>query len=158
MKKPKDFNIFRIRYYADKVNVRKAIFLQDDDLEQHKQHHERAEDYNNLFWQMVEKVTSIPHEQWAIKYFLSARECAIEELWDKHDILIPQTEEYFYWFIPKENTELTNWIQLNCKLPFKIIKRCEYSSCLDRKKTTWQREEAEKFTTENLSNLNLPNE
>ncbi len=141
----KDYTIFKIRYYADGINVRKGIF-NGDDIE----HHQRAKEYNNFFWQMVEKATGHPLKYWATKYFLSSRECATEELHDLHDIYIPESEEYYYWFIPIYMTELTEWIQSNCKLPFKIVKRSTYSSCLNNDKTNWRRMDAEAFTKKHL--------
>ena len=158
MNKSKDYTIFKIRYYADGINVRKGIFSNDDDKEQRQQHWDRAQEYTRFFWEMFEKSTGKSHKQYCMKYFLSSRECAIEELWADYDVLIPEAEEHYYWFIPKHMTELTEWIKDNCKLPFKVVRRSEYSSCLNNQKTTWRREDAEEFTKKNLANLNIPNE
>jgi hypothetical protein len=151
MIKSKDFTIFQIRYYADGINVRKGIFGNDSNR---VQHHQRAEDYNKFFWQMVEQVTGRKSKYYSLKYFLSSRECAVEELFDKYDILIPDSEEYYYWFIPIHMPELSEWIQKNCNLPFKVVKRSPYSSCLNNSKTNWRREQAEAFTKEHLPQLN----
>ncbi len=149
MKKSSDYNIFKIRYYADGINVRKGKFDCDD-----KQHRERAQEYNKLFWEMFEKVTGSPANYWRAKYFLSSKECAIEALHEKYDIMIPESEEYQYWFIPKSIPDISEWIKNNCKLPFKIIVRSPYSTTfINRGKTTWRREDAEEFTKNNLPNL-----
>lgn len=153
MRKSKDFNIFKIRYYADGINIRKGIFSKKDDAEQTKQHWDRAQEYTKFFWEMFEKVTGKPHKQYCMKYFLSSSDCGVEELWADHDIFIPQSEESFYWFIPKHMTELTEWIKENCKLPFKVVTRSEYSSCLNNQKTDWRRKDAEEFTKKHLPNL-----
>jgi hypothetical protein len=68
-----------------------------------------------------------------------------EELYDKYDILIPETEEYYYWFIPNDMIDLIDWVKDNCSLPFQIVRRTPYSSLIGREKTTWRREDAKKI-------------
>ena len=145
MNRPKDFTIFKIRYYADGINVRKGIFSDSNNTEQKRQHWERAKEYNSFFWTMVEKATGHPMVYWATQYFMSASECAREELFDRHTIYIPECEEHYYWFIPNSKTELIEWVKTNCQLPYKIVKRCSYSSNLNNEKTTWRRKQAEEF-------------
>lgn len=149
VKKSKDYIIFKIRYYADGINVRKGVFGDKEDEMQRKQHWYRANEYIKFFWSMFEKVTNIDHTYYSKKYFLSSMECAVEELFEKYDILIPDAEEYYYWFIPKKEHVFIEWIHNNCTLPFKIVKRSEYSSCLNNSKTTWKRSRVEKWYTEN---------
>lgn len=60
---PSDYTIFKIRYYADGINVRKGKFDGDD-----KQHWERAKEYNSFFWKMIEKVTNQNFDYWCIHY------------------------------------------------------------------------------------------
>jgi len=143
--KSSDYTIFKIRYYADGIDVVKGKFDGDDN-----QHWERAQEYNKFFWEMVEKVTGYPHKYWALKYLLSSRECATEELHDKYDIIIPESEEYYYWYIPKSMSSISKWVEENCKLPFKIVIKSPYGSSLNREKTDWRRKESEEFTKKHL--------
>lgn len=145
---PSDYTIFKIRYYADGINVIKGKFEGDDE-----QHWNRAQEYNKFFWEMVEKVTGKYQKDWSLEYFLSSKECAVEELWDKWDILIPESEEYYYWFIPNKMTDLIDWIKNNCKLSIQVVNRSPYSSLLNREKTTWKRDSAREFTKKNLPKL-----
>lgn len=147
--RPSDYTIFKIRYYADGINVRKGQFDGDD-----KQHWDRAQEYTKFFWQMVEKVTNKPHSEWIKDYFLSTNECVREELHEKYDIIIPESEEYYYWYIPNTMTELISWINENCKLPFQIVKRSPYNSILNREKTTWRRSNAKEFVVKNFNKFN----
>jgi hypothetical protein len=138
--KSSDYTIFKIRYYADGINVIKGKFDSDP-----QQHWDRAQSYNNLFWRMFENVSGITETDWRKDYFLSSKECAVEELYDKYDILIPETEEYYYWFIPNDMIDLIDWVKDNCSLPFQIVRRTPYSSLIGREKTTWRREDAKKI-------------
>lgn len=122
----KQYTILKIRYYADGINVRKGIFT--DDNKTNVQHYERAKLYVELFWNMVFKVTGKKMIDYTFGF---NREQAIEELTTKHGIVIPEGEEYYYWHIPIENTELIEWVKTECKLPFKILKRSPYSHVLD---------------------------
>ena len=151
MKKSKDYTIFKIRYYADGININKGIFGDDNSL---VQHHQRAELYTRFFWEMVETVTGKSSEYYSLKYILSSRECATEELFDEYDILIVDSEQYYYWFIPNSMNEISEWVYNNCKLPFKVVKRSPYNTLLNREKTNWRRKEAEEFTKEALTHLN----
>lgn len=58
-----DYTIFKIRYYADGINVSKGKFEGDD-----KQHWERGKEYNSFFWKMVEKVTNRTFKDWIKEY------------------------------------------------------------------------------------------
>ena len=138
--RPSDYTIFKIRYYADGINVRKGKFDGDDD-----QQWDRAQEYTKFFWEMFQKVTGKPHSDWVEEYFLSSRECAIEELHEKYDIIIPESEEYYYWYIPNTMDNIIQWVKDNCKLPFQIVRRSPYNSILDRPKTTWRRDDAKKL-------------
>ena len=141
--KSTDFTIFKIRYYADGIDVVKGKFDGDD-----KQHWDRAQEYTRFFWEMFERVTGVEHKDWIRKYFFSSRECATEELHDKYDIIIPESEENYYWYIPNTMGDLIQWIKDNCNLPFQIVRRSPYSTIINRDKTTWRREQAEKFAKE----------
>ena len=138
-KKSSNYHIFKIRYYADGINVRKREFNGDI-----KQGYERGKEYFELFWSMVAKITGHPFEYWNDEYFFYAKECAIEELCEKHDIYIPVSGEYYYWYVPKTFTDMPAWMELNCKLPFKKLIRAHM--VLDYEPTTSQREEARKKT------------
>lgn len=139
----KDYTIFKIRYYADGINVRKGKFEGDD-----KQHWDRAKEYGDFFWRFFEKTTGESHKEWVYKYFLSSRECAIEELHDIYDIIIPESEEYYYWYIPNKLADIIDWVKENCKLPFTIVKRAPSQWVFNVEKTTWKRESAAKRTAE----------
>lgn len=146
---PSDYTIFKIRYYADDINVSKGKFDGDEN-----QQWERAQEYTKFFWQMVEKVTGKSHSEWVKEYFLSTKECALEELHEKYDIIIPESEEYYYWYIPNTLSDLIQWIGENCKLPFQIVRKSPYNSILDRPKTTWRRSDAKDFVVKNFNKFN----
>ena len=149
---PKDYTIFKIRYYSDAVNVVRGKFSETD--EDRQQAWDRAKQYQDFFWKMVEKVTGNPHEYWSVKYFLSSTDCSREELHELYDIIIPESEEYYYWYIPNTMTDLIEWIKSECKLPFQIVQRAPYNRVIqDREKTTWRREEAEKFVKKHMPEL-----
>ncbi len=131
-KKTSDYTIFKIRYYADGVNVRKGIFKGDD-----KQAWDRAKLLTSLFGDMVEFVTKKPISFWIDKFGFGYTDCMKEELHEHFGIIIPNSEEYDYWFIPNELTDVINWIKENCKLPYTIAKRTEFSNdWISRKKPT----------------------
>jgi len=144
-----DYTIFKIRYYSDGINVSKGKFEGDD-----KQHWERGKEYNSFFWKMVEKVTNRTFKDWIKEYSFYPSECATEELFEKYKIYIPESEEFYYWYIPNTMTDIIEWIKSDCKLPFTIAIRAPYNRVLsERQPTTWRRDKAREFTIKNLSNL-----
>lgn len=139
--KSSDYNIYKIKYYGDNGRT-------------DKQHHERAIAYIGFFWKMVERVTGHSFSYWNDKYFLHATECAIEELHEQYKIIIPESEEYYHWYIPKSMSRVSSWVEQNCKLPFKKLLRAHFSATnLNREATTWKRESASARTKTNLNSL-----
>lgn len=138
-----DYITFKIRYYADGINVRLGKFQGDN-----KQHHERGAEYIRFFWEMVEKVTGHAMKYWYNKYLSMTMDCIKEELHEKYGIIIPEGEEHYLWYIPINMVDLINWIEMNCKLPFKKLVRPPMTNIRNREVTTWRREESEKFKNE----------
>lgn len=146
--KSSDFNIYKIRYYADGINFKKN----KPDVYDEKQHWERAQEYNKFLWQLIEKVTKKSMKKWTEEYFLSSRDCAIEELYDKYDVIIPEGEIFSYWYIPKSMVDICEWIEGNCKLPFKKLIKAPMGNIRNRQKTTWRRDTAKKSLPDILKN------
>lgn len=109
-----DFNIYKIRVYADGIDVVKGKF--DGDT---LQHHERAKEYINFFNNLVEKITGNPRAYYYNKYMFFNSESVAELLRSDYNIYIIDEEEYNWWFIPKSNKEISDWVEENCKLPYK---------------------------------------
>lgn len=99
-----DFVIFKIRYYGDND----------------QQHWQRAQEYNKFFWDMVFKITGFSSNYWVDEYGLGAQDCVKEELYEMFGILIPNSEEYEFIYVPKKLSGLIEWIKKNCKLPYTI--------------------------------------
>lgn len=116
------YTIFKIRYYADNINVSKGIFPNDNETK--LQQYERAKECVRFFWDMVFKLTGKTVTDYKIFY---GKEEATKDLFLNHGIIIPEGEEYHYWHIPSDNIELVEWIKTECKLPFKVLKRSPYS-------------------------------
>ena len=117
-RKMSDYTIFKIRYYADGVDIVKGVF--DDDK---NQGWERAKLLNTLFSDFVEFITKKPVSYWMGKYGFGYTDCMKEELHESYGIIIPNSEEYDYWFIPNEMKDVIEWVKSNCKLPYSIVKK-----------------------------------
>jgi len=128
-RKMTDYTIFKIRYYADSVNIAKGKF--DDEK---NEGWERGKLLNSLFTGMVEFITNKPVSYWMDKYGFGYIDCMKEDLHETYGIIIPNSEEYEYWLIPNEMTDVIEWVKENCKLPYSIVKRYADNDWLSRKK------------------------
>lgn len=89
-----------------------------------KKHQEAAQLHNAFFWKFVEHVSGKTHDYFIREYMLSSNECAIEELEANHKLVLLPGEGWFTYFLPKGDTELTEWFKENCKhIPNKVLKR-----------------------------------
>lgn len=113
-----NYNIYRVRFYADGINVVKGKFDGDD-----QQHRQRAKDYNNLYWELVEKVTGKDWKYYHNTYMMYTTESVNEILKEEYDIRIHGGEEYYWWFIPKTLTEISDWIEGEKRLPIRKMLR-----------------------------------
>lgn len=119
--KCKDYFIFKLRYYADKKILDKwhTTFSHVP-----KQHMERARLSNDFFWNLIEKITGKNKNEWYSTYMFDTNDCALEAMEETHGIyrwLL--TEGYYTYFVPKQHTEIIEWVKLNIKSPYKILKR-----------------------------------
>lgn len=120
------FNIYKIRVYADGINILKSKYDGDP-----VQHNERAKEYLSFFAKLVKKLTGKPMSYFYLRCTSFHQEIIKELLKKDYGIIVVTGEEYNWWFVPKNNKELSSWVEENCKLPFKIVKRCPNFSSLD---------------------------
>lgn len=138
-----NYNIYRIRFYGDGINVVKGKFDADP-----VQHRERAEEYVSFYWRLVKLVTGEDARYYHRNYMLYTNEVVNEILKEKYDIRICGGEEYYWWFIPKSMPDVCKWVETECKLPIRKMLRTPNFSSLDSPNTDWFRKESEKFTKE----------
>jgi hypothetical protein len=148
--KKSDFNIYKIRVYADGIDVVKSKFDGDP-----IQHNERAKEYVDFFGKMVEKVTGQSMRYYYTKYMFFAKESVVELLKANYDIRVVEGEEYNWWFIPKENKEVSDWVENNCKLPFRKALRSPNFASLDSDSNDYWRKKAEELTKDYKMKNNL---
>jgi hypothetical protein len=148
--KKSDFNIYKIRVYADGIDVVKSKFDGDP-----IQHNERSKEYVDFFGKMVEKVTGQSMRYYYTKYMFFAKESVVELLKADYDIRVVEGEEYNWWFVPKENKEVSDWIEKNCKLPFRKALRSPNFASLDSDSSDYWRKKAEELTKDYKMKNNL---
>lgn len=121
------------KYSGDKFNSPEA----------RKQRKDRTIGYHKFFWDFVEKVTGFSMEYWNKKYFLDARECAMEQLECDHGIHIGEyswSRRVFH--IPIEQTELVKWVLENLpNNPHEVYKKFYIPRELEKSQLQWRREE-----------------
>lgn len=120
--KCEDYFIIKVRFYASRYYLKK---FHNDEPIGIKKHWEAAKNHTEFFWNFIEKVTKKSHEDYINEYFFSSKECAIEEIHEVYGIIIVEGEGYYKYFIPRNdsNLELVEWIKINCKNSFKILKK-----------------------------------
>lgn len=115
----KNYFKVKIRYYADKKLLDRS---RGGNLP--AQHRERAALYNDFFWKFVEKVTGKTNLEFHDIYMFGATECAHEEMEQTHGIVIKLFEDgYYTYYIPNNHLEIIEWVKLNVKSPYKVLKR-----------------------------------
>lgn len=125
--KCKDYHIIKVRIYASKYILDK--FHKDKNNKNKpypKQHRDRAEQYTKFFWEFFTYVTGITAKEWRSKYFFDSRECALEELQDKHGILTSDASGERIFLIPKGKEEIFEWFKENVKLPYNVVSVLKY--------------------------------
>lgn len=136
-----DYFIFKLRYYADKR-------ILDRFGPSHTQHYERAKLSHEFLWALVEKVTNKKEEYWHQEYIFNSVECALEEIAETHGIhRWVFRDAYYTYFIPKEHIEIIEWIKLNIKSPYKILKKSSSGYVAEAKDLQYHRN-ASKIHTE----------
>jgi hypothetical protein len=87
------------------------------------------------------------------KYFMSARECAIEELWADHDILVDNREGWCWYYVPKNKPDLFQWIIDNSQeIKHKVMQRASINPKYVSK-TDWQRVDSAEQTAKFFSKI-----
>ena len=122
--KCEDYFIVKLRYYADE-RVLKAFYKTPghETLPLPKQHRERAQLYNNFYWDFVEKITGKNHKNWIKEYLFLTKECVEDEINESHGIMILSGEGWATFFIPKRYVDLFEWVKNNTTVPIKIVKK-----------------------------------
>ncbi len=107
-----------------------------------KKHMEACQKSNDFFVKLFEHVTGQDYyEEHTPRYFLGAKECAIEILESDFNIILSPGEGWFEYLIPKNNPQLFQWILDNKgDIPFKITKRSNIDLYFHQP-TTWRREQ-----------------
>lgn len=150
-KKSKDYYIIKICYYAD-------AYLKYNHKETEKtikEHWERAKTYQVFKWKFIEKVTGLPQKYWHTTYPFYASECAFEQIEEEHQIICELCNGgWFTYLIPRENTELFEWVKENLPdNPYKVMKKISLSwRSYSNKNLKYKREQALAFA----KGLNLP--
>ncbi len=122
--KCKDFNIYKIRYYADRKLLDKYNIDKENNVPNTfmpKQHSERAKNYNKFLWDSVEFLTGKDNEYHHKKYGLGALECTFYDIRDYYHILLLKGEGESSIFIPKEDNEYHQWFLENINIPYRKV-------------------------------------
>ncbi len=142
--KCKDYFIIRLRYYADKHILDK--WHSTDGAPTPKQHWNRAQEINRFFRAFFEQATNTTYTSFISEYMISTRECMIEELSTKYNIVISDGEVWKTWFIPKENTELIQWVLDNVTLPYTTPSKTGTHKLEYRENSSYWRDESREET------------
>lgn len=145
-----DYNIYKIRFYADGIDVVKGKFDGDEN-----QHQQRAKDYNSLYWELVEKLTGKDWKYYHNTYMMFTIESVNEILKEEYDIRIHGGEEYYWWFIPKELTEISQWIENEKRLPIRKMLRSPNFLSLNDPPSDFFRKKGLEFTEKMKKKFNL---
>lgn len=135
--KCKNYFIIKLRYYASPYFMKK---FHKGDAIANKKHYEAAVNYNNFIRKFIEIVSERPFSYYEKEFFLNSKECAYEDIHESHGIIIEQIKGYYILMIPKEHSDIINWVKINVDIPFKILQKCEIGFG-DYRPTTWKREE-----------------
>lgn len=142
--KCKNYIIFLVKYFADKD---KSGNIDLDNIEVLKKHHERAEKYINFCWKLIEHITGKNLNWWIEEYAgYDSKECAFEYLWEHYGILTTDRSGVMQFMIPKEKTELVEWIKNNLENPYTMPKKTDIRAFdLRTEAPKWRRESALNF-------------
>jgi hypothetical protein len=115
-----DYNIIRVRYYADEYRLKKYGL---DDKKTLLQHRDRARDANDFIWKLAEKLSGKDSMWWHMTYMFSASECFEEYLEFDEKILVSHQEGWKTYYIPKEREDVFQWFKDNLINPYKVVKK-----------------------------------
>lgn len=133
--KCKDYFILKVNDYT---------YIKDD----HHGNMERAKAFYDFKWALVEYVTGKDNEWWIWTHMLQTIECAFEEMDTDHGLITMNSDKHITFLIPKDNPELFQWLQDNCITEYKVLKKTRIG--WRNGPTTWKREEARRFTKEQI--------
>ncbi len=118
--KCKDYYIVKLRTYADESLLKKC---RGDNDPLPAQHHQRAKQYVKFLWEFIEYLTGTPSSDFHLRYFMSSRDCALEQIAEDFGIIFSDGEGWNTIFIPKTNDMAYNYVIDNCGLPYKVVKK-----------------------------------
>jgi len=84
----------------------------------------------NFKWSVIEELTNKTEEEWQFNYMLETYECAFEEIYENHKIVIEVLRRSILFYIPKEKiNEYNNLLNIirEKKLDYKILKKTQIS-------------------------------
>ena len=129
-------------YYI--VKVKSNIYVKDDNVG----NMERAKAFNYFRWSVAVYVTGKDRSWWNWTHMMDSLECAYEEMDEKHGVLTIEHSKHLTFLIPKDNTELFEWLKEECSFDYKVLKKTELGWVIDP--TTWRREQSRAFTKKQI--------
>lgn len=139
--KCKDYFIIKIRYYANDRLLRKW----HAGGEMPTQHWERAKEYIEFMWMLVEEVTGNDMKYWHEKYMFEAKECAMEEIEEEYSIFYSGGEGWATLMVPLRQDRIIKWIKSNVRLPYKVVSRTNLVGYFNRCDRNYKRDTAHDF-------------
>ena len=122
--KSNDFYIIKIRTITSKYYFEK--YLKHESVGLQKQY-EVFDKYHKFFWSFSEYLNGKTRDYYFSNFPYSPRECAEEEIYESHGIMIYEGGYHKEYLIPKLNNEhIFNWVSKNLPLKFKVKKRTRY--------------------------------
>jgi len=151
--KCKDYYIIKICYYADK-NLNRNYKYKDDPVVK-KQHWERAKQYNKFKWEFIEHLTNKSQSYWFNDYMWETDMCAFEEIYEKYGIISQICAEgWYYYYIPKELSEVIEWMKNNLVNPYKILQKCKHIPIVETN-LNWYRTNSLDFTLKQHKTISI---
>ena len=116
-----DYHILKVTSAASKYHMKR--WFNDRKIESYKHFITACDKHLEFFWSLFEHLTDIPRAKFQCNY-AGSMECAIEEMEANHNIIIQNNTNYYYYLIPKTNTDLMKWVNDNKgDIPVKELKR-----------------------------------
>lgn len=110
--------LINIRYHASEYYMKK--FDEEDNHIAHKKHMKAAQKYQEFKWEFAKKFLNIKQDEFTTTYGFSFNsECFDEEIKEKTGVEIFCASPVYTWCIPKNRTDIFNWIVK--RLAFKLI-------------------------------------
>ena len=138
----KDYYIFKTRYYADE----KLLDKWHNGGTQPQQHWDRAQNHNKFIWDLIKKVSGKDDKYWMMQYMSDSKECALDYIEENFDIKYSDSEGWITIFVPKSNEKIFKWCKINCKNPWKVLKKTRLGAFSYNRNLKWRREMSRDFT------------